>query len=306
MKSHNCLYILIILAMISAWIATGCAGGPPEQPIVTVSIEPQRYLLEQITGDRVQVRSLLTEGANPETYDPSVTHMHNLGKSIGYLRMGNIGFEAALIDKIREANPDLKIFDTSAGVEPILGTHAHGPHEHTAIDPHTWTSVKNAKIIAANMLKAMEQIDSGNKTYYRRNYEIFAARLDSIDSLITSRLAPHRGSSFMVWHPSLSYFARDYGLNQIVVGNAEHKESSVTDLRTAIDDARSRGASIFFFQKDFDSRQVSAINSELEACEVTINPLSYKWEDEIVRIAESIASGAAAPANDKQSTDKAS
>ena len=82
MKSHNCLYILIVLTLISGWIATGCAGGPPEQPIVTVSIEPQRYILEQITGDRVQVRSLLTEGANPETYDPSVTHMHNLGKSI--------------------------------------------------------------------------------------------------------------------------------------------------------------------------------------------------------------------------------
>lgn len=306
MKSHKFLYILVILAMVSGWIATGCAGGPAEQPIVTVSIEPQRYLLEQITGDRVQVRSLLTEGANPETYDPSVTHMHNLGKSIGYLRMDNIGFEAALIDKIREANPGLKIFDTSAGVDPIMGTHSHGPHEHSAIDPHTWTSVKNARIIAANMLKAMEQIDPRNKSYYRHNYEIFDARLDSIDSRIARRLAPYRGSSFMVWHPSLSYFARDYGLNQIVVGNVEHKESSISDLRAAIDDARSHGASIFFFQKDFDSRQVSAINSELEACEIIINPLSYNWEEEIIRIAESIASGAAATGNDEHSTDKAS
>ncbi len=300
MKSHNCLYILIILTLISGWIATGCAGGPPEQPIVTVSIEPQRYILEQITGDRVQVRSLLTEGANPETYDPLVTHMHNLGKSIGYLRMGNIGFEAALVDKIREANPGLRIFDTSAGVDPILGTHSHGPHEHTVIDPHTWTSVKNAKIIAANMLKAMEQIDSGNKGYYRRNYEIFASRLDSIDSLITERLAPHRGTSFMVWHPSLSYFARDYGLNQIVVGNAEHKESSVADLRRAIDNARSRGAEIFFFQKDFDSRQVSAINAELEANEININPLTYQWEDEIIRIAEAIADTPAPTATEEK------
>lgn len=289
MKSNNFIYILIIIAMVATWIATGCAGGPTEQPIVTVSIEPQRYILEQITGDRVQVRSLLTEGANPETYDPSVTHMHNLGNTLGYLRMGNIGFEAALIDKIREANPDLKIFDTSKGVQPIIGTHSHNGHMHQMVDPHTWTSVKNAKIIAANMLEAMEKIDSGNKDYYRRNYETFSLRLDSIDSLITRRLAPHKGTSFIVWHPSLSYFARDYELNQIVVGNSEHKENSISELRSAIDEARGRGASVFFFQKDFDSRQVSAINSGLEANEVNINPLSYRWEEEMLHIAESIA-----------------
>lgn len=289
MKSFNYIFSLFITVIACAWIITGCAGGPAEQRIVTVSIEPQRYLLEQITGDKVQVRSLLTEGANPETYDPSVTHMFNLGKSIGYLRMGNIGFEAAIIDKISEANPDLPIFDTSAGIVPILGTHSHGDHHHDVMDPHTWTSVKNAKTIALNMLEAMEKIDPANKQYYRRNYETFSARLDSIDNVITSRLIPCRGHSFMVWHPSLSYFARDYELNQVVVGNAEHKENSIADLRSSIDQARREGASIFFFQKDFDSRQVSAINSELEAHEVNINPLSYHWEEELLKIADAIA-----------------
>lgn len=289
MKSHNYIFSLIIAIITAAWIATGCAGGPAEQRIVTVSIEPQRYMLEQITGDRVQVRSLLTEGANPETYDPSVTHMFNLGNSLGYLMIGNIGFEAAIIDKISEANPDLPIFDTSEGVIPILGTHSHGGHSHTVVDPHTWSSVKNAKIIARNMLAAMEKIDPSNKAYYRRNYDNFAARLDSIDNVITARLAPHKGDSFIVWHPSLSYFARDYGLNQVVVGGSEHKESSIADLKESIDTARKRGASIFFFQKDFDSRQVSAINSELDAHEVTINPMTYNWENELLKIADAIA-----------------
>ena len=290
MKSHSIIIFLIVLCSLTGVrLITSCGSGPAERPIVTVSIEPQRYILEHITGDRVQVRSLLTEGANPESYDPSVTHMYNLGKSLGYLRMGNIGFEAALVDKISEANPGLKIFDTSAGVSPILGTHSHGDHEHSAVDPHTWTSVKNVKIIARNMLEAMQEVDPDNKTYYAHNYEAFAAHLDSLDNVITARLAPHRGKSFMVWHPSLSYFARDYGLNQVIVGNAENKDNSVNDLRTAIDSARSTGARIFFFQKDIDSRQVSAINSELQSDEVNINPLSYQWEDEIIRIADAIA-----------------
>lgn len=292
-KKVDTLFYIFITVLVLAGIASGCAGSPPEQRIVTVSIEPQRYMLEQITGDRIQVRSLLTEGANPETYDPSVTHMFNLGNSIGYLRIGNIGFEAAIIDKIRESNPNLPIFDTSSGIEPIIGTHSHDGHAHeVVVDPHTWTSVKNAKIIARNMLAAMVQIDPENGNYYRRNCDVFMARLDSIDSAISERLSRCRGISFMVWHPSLSYFARDYQLNQIVVGSADYKDISITDIKGSIDTARKRGASIFFFQKDFDSRQVSAINSELEAKEVSINPLSYHWADEIIKIADAVASSA--------------
>lgn len=287
---HNIIIVSLVLLMGSlAWFATGCASHPADQPIVTVSIEPQRYMLEQITGDKVQVRSLLTEGANPETYDPTVTHMFNLGNSLGYLKIGNIGFEAAIADKISESNPGLPIYNTSEGIVPVMGTHSHGDHEHEVVDPHTWSSVKNAKVIAGNMLRAMQEIDPANKHYYQHNYEQFVSRLDSIDAVITAMLAPHRGESFMVWHPSLSYFARDYGLNQVIVGSAEHKESSVGELKESIEEARAKGAKLFFFQKDYDSRQVSALNAEIEANEVDINPLSYQWGDEMIKIAEAIA-----------------
>ena len=291
MKSiHKILIVLAVLLVSSlTWLAVGCSTLTESQPIVTVSIEPQRYLLEQIVGDKVQVRSLLTEGANPETYDPTVTHMFNLGNSQGYLLIGNIGFEAAIADKVSEANPDLPTYNTSEGVIPVYGTHSHGDHVHESIDPHTWTSVKNARVITANMLAAMKELDPANADYYQKNFNNFSQRLDSLDTLIARRLANCHGKAFMVWHPSLSYFARDYGLEQIVVGNAEHKESSIAELRASIEKGRSQGARIFFFQKDYDSRQVAAINNEFAAVEVDINPLSYDWWDEMIKITDAIA-----------------
>ena len=57
-----------------------------------------------------------------------------------------------------------------------------------------------------------------------------------------------------VWHPSLSYFARDYGLEQISLGT-EGKEMSAKSLTEAIDKARDKGVGVFFFQKEYDSRQ---------------------------------------------------
>ena len=93
MKSN--IFPLTILLTVATWfgLLAACTSVDDHTPIVTVSIEPQKYLLEQITGDRVEVRTLIANGANPETFDPSVNHIMNLTKSIGFLRMGNIGFE---------------------------------------------------------------------------------------------------------------------------------------------------------------------------------------------------------------------
>lgn len=289
-KNFNIILLMLTAVTLVGWIAAGCSGAPPEQKIVTVSIEPQRYLLEQITGDKVQVRCLLSDGANPETYDPSMTHMLNLSNSLGYLRMGNIGFEAALLDKICESNPDLPIYNTSEGIVPVTGTHGHGEVTHEVTDPHTWSSVKNARVIARNMCEAMVEIDPANKDLYRKNHKAFDAHLDSLDRELSTMLAPVKGSAFLVWHPSLSYFARDYGLEQIVVGGHEHKEMSVIDLRSMIDEVKAHGVEVFFSQKDFDSRQVASVNEEIGARPVEIHPLSYNWENELRATAAALVS----------------
>lgn len=287
-KFPHLIYSLLLSVAMACAVA--CSSDLPEKKIVTVSIEPQKYLVEQIAGDRVQVRCLLADGANPETYDPSMTHMINLQKSAVYLRVGNIGFEAALIDKIHDSNPGLPIYDTSEGIAPIRGTHSHG-HGHEdedTPDPHTWTSVKNARVMADNILKALTEVDPDHATEYRANHGRLTARLDSIDHDFSRRLATLSGRSFLVWHPSLSYFARDYGLKQIVVGGAESKESSIEELRSAIDQASERGAEVFFSQTDLDSRHVSALNDELGARKVTVNLLSSDWEGEMNRIVDAL------------------
>lgn len=290
MKSNN-IFFLPIIVSLAAWLGllVACTATTHDTPIVTVSIEPQKYILEQITGNRVEIRTLIANGANPETFDPSVNHIINLTKSIGFLRMGNIGFEAAILDKVHSENPDLPIFNTSLGVMPVTGTHSHGGITHDVIDPHTWTSVKNVKIISKNMLIAMTEIDPSNADYYRSNYHRFAARLDSLDNELTIRLAPHKGEAFMVWHPSLSYFARDYGLEQITAGNADNKEVAMGTLKETIDHVSEHKARIFFYQKDLDSRQAEALSSQLGLTKVNINPLSYEWEKGMTAIADAIA-----------------
>lgn len=286
--------ILLLLVVVGVCVLCGCSSRPSAKPIITVSIQPQQYLLEQIVGDKVDVRCLLVNGGNPESYEPSLTHLMNLEKSEAYFRIGNVGFESAIIDRIRANNPDLKIYNTSDSVSLIIGTHTgiadddHQAHNHE-IDPHTWSSVRNGKIIATNMYKAMVNMDPRNEKYYTNRYNALMDRMDSLDMTISVMLEPKKGMAFMVWHPSLSYFARDYGLKQVSM-SVEGKEMSIKTMKSRINGAKDKSAAIFFSQKDFDTRQASVLTDELEIKVVPVNLLSYDWENELLGVATALAS----------------
>lgn len=274
--------------IILSCVMAACSGGRTDDtPVLTVSIEPQRKMLEELVGDRFSVVTLLGPGTDPESFEPTMSQRVAISETPALFTVGHLPFEPLLARSVGE---NAIVVDTSEGIEVVTGTHSHGHGEtHVDADPHVWTSLRNGKIMAANMLRALVDLDPEHTDEYNARYERMMHRLDSIDGVVDSALRNSGAHAFAIWHPSLSYFARDYGLNQVIVGNAENKDNSVNDLRTAIDSARSTGARIFFFQKDIDSRQVSAINSELQSDEVNINPLSYQWEDEIIRIADAIA-----------------
>lgn len=286
--SFNKIRALIVLlaAAVSLGFLSGCSGSNDGKRVAVVTIPPQKYFLEQIVGDKLEVKTLLPQSANPENYEPGMSHLVDLERASVYFTMGNIGFESAILPKLSANNPDLLIADSGEGLNLLTGTHDHCGHHHHhghdcgAPDPHTWSSVKNARVIAANMAAVVQRLDPDNSDYYHKRLLEFDARLDSMDKAIEARLAPHRGEHFLIWHPSLSYFARDYGLEQIAVGQ-EGKESSAISLGEKIERASAHGASLFFYQRDFDSRQVEALNDCVNAQIVEINPMNENWEAEI-------------------------
>lgn len=280
--------IFICFASIASMILASCSNAVQEKRMITVSILPQKFMLEKIVGDKFEISCMLNEGNNPEAYEPSMTHLMNIEHSVAYFCIGYIGFEYAIVDKAHINNPNLKIYNNSTGVEVINGTHFTPEGKEDEADPHLWTSVNNAIIISQNMLNAVVELDPDNAKTYTANFNKFKAELQSLDTRIKKLLAPKQGTAFLVWHPSLSYFARDYGLRQVSL-EYEGKEIPIDKLRENIDTAHESGASVLFVQREFDSRQAETIGSELGVKMVTINPMSYEWETELEKIANAIA-----------------
>ena len=283
--------VLLVCVCVAAMVAA-CAGGSKadieDARVITVSILPQKYFLEKIVGDRFDVKCMLDKGGNPETYEPSMSYMMNLEKSDAYFLMGNIGFELSIRSKIKEYNPDIKVCDVSEGIELISGSHHFDADDKEGIDPHTWTSVANARVIIKNMLDDVVELDPENKAEYESNYRDFDRELSEFQDSIALRLQPVKGGAFVVWHPSLSYFARDYGLEQISL-EYDGKEVPVKYLEKKVAYAVSRKPSVFFFQKGMDTNQAQAVNAQIGTRLVEINPLGYNWKYEIRKIADALS-----------------
>lgn len=288
-KKYNLITIGMLISLLSIMIV-GCRSNHHQQKIVIVSIQPQKAVLSEIVGDEYDVVCLLNSDNNPEAFEPSVSNLVSFESSDAYFRIGNIGFELAILNNVRTNAPNLKIYDTSKGVELLKGGHGHvlgHKHEHE-IDPHIWTSVPNMMVIAKNMYDAMLEIDPEHSDEYTKNYNKLKTRLEALNNELAETLKPCCGTSFAVWHPSLSYFANDYGLNQVSI-ELEGKESSIKHLQDKIEEAKENDIKVFFLQKAFDGRRVEPITQEICNNVVTINPMRNKWENEMRVIANAIA-----------------
>lgn len=299
MKNYHAILKLTVTAIIiSSTAIWGCRkkeAPADDRPVVVVSMNAQRQMLEQIAGDDFQIHTLMPNGENPETFDPSAASRKLVADADMYFSTGYLTFEGNLSLNSKSVT---KFIDTSIGIEPIYGTHG-APRKTTGFlsgeerkrseaDPHVWASVKNAQLMAANMVRGLSTLKPENAGQYIARAKTYIAHLDSLDHALAAQLDTVDMKSFLVWHPSLSYFARDYGLNQIAIGH-EAKEPSASGMREVINEAKDNGIRTFFYQKSLDSRKAEAIGASIGATMVVIDPMAYDWEGTLKEVANAIS-----------------
>ena len=301
-KAMRKIYLLLLITLLVASCKPKGTQSEDDKPVITVTIEPLRYFTEAIAGDRFTVKSMVPKGSSPETYDPTPQQLVDLAKSKAYFRIGHIGFEQIWMDKLADNAPHLQFFDTSRGIDLIYDdSHvhhsephstqdaAHGNHIHAAgVEPHIWNSAVNAQIIAGNILNALCAIDKSNDSIYIERYNVLCGQIEQTDSLIRQMLSnPDADRAFMIYHPALSYFARDYGLHQIPI-EAGGKEPSPAHLKELINTCKEENVHIIFVQPEFDRRNAELIARQTGTEVVDINPLSYDWKEEMMKTAKAL------------------
>ena len=279
----------IIPALVVLFGLYSCApSAPDESKVVTVSIEPLRYVVNQIAGDDVAVNVLTPVGASPETYQPTPRQLVDLDKSRAYIKVGTLGFEKTRLEQMTANTPHLLEVNASAGIDSLPDVCSHHDHASDGTDPHTWMSCANMRIIAANVCEALCQEDTASVDDYTRNLAAFNHKVDSVEKVVMASLANVKSKTFLIYHPALGYFARDYGLHQLSV-EQDGKEPSAARIAQLIDNCRRDSVRVIFIQKEHSGRAARRISEATGIPVVEINPLSYQWDEQMVNIAKALA-----------------
>lgn len=263
--------ILSIFALLLLFV--GCA----ERKVMVenraiVSIAPLKPLVESILGDDFEVSVLVPQGASPETFEPTPKQLREVETARFVFGTGVLEFEQELLHRIARNE---QIINTSQGIELIQGSCSHAHHSHHnhahGVDPHIWCSPKSLIGMSRNIYSAIitEMPDS---VKYKMAYNDLIIKLSELHKDVADKCWEKPYTTFMIYHPALTYLARDYGLIQVAVEN-EGKEPSAKHLAHIIELAREKEIKHILYQSEFPASSVEIICRDIDATAVEINPL---------------------------------
>lgn len=274
----------VVFGSILFW---GCNGQKTEKNVVSVSIPPLSFLVDELTGKGLEVNVMVPEGASHATYSPTTRQMQKLSDSDIFFQIGYLGYEKAFQRNLNSLNPDMVVVNLSDNVQLIRGPEInHGDHVHEGgIDPHIWMS----PAIMLDLLPAMKNtiiaIHPEMEEVVLKNYANLYEVVERLHEEFVEVGKQMENKGFMIFHPALTYTARDYGLTQIPIEH-EGKEPSPSQLREII--RKGQDVPVIFIQKEYDIRSAQLIAEETGAEIVQINPMEYNWISGMNQIKDAI------------------
>lgn len=290
------MYRFLLAALVA--LGLGACSAQQQQSLNAecfVSILPLKYIVEQIVGEDLTIKVLVPAGASPETFEPTPKQFVELNKAPMIFNVGLIDFETTLLAKIEDQN---KIINLSRGIDLIEGSCSHGrkqhargamtaPHDHPhGVDPHVWTSPKALQIMAKNAFEAIED-RYPDSVKYRENYQRLIEKLQELDRRTREKIQRSGIRYFIVYHPALTYYARDYGIRQVAI-EADGKEPSARQIGEIIRNARRDGVNKIFYQNQFPQSVVEIIARDIKAQYIEIDPLAEQVIENIDRFTDLI------------------
>jgi zinc transport system substrate-binding protein len=275
---------------------------------IFVSIAPQKYFVQQIGGDLVDVQIMVPPGADPHTYEPKPRQMVAIATARLYFAIG-VEFEKVHLKKIVSMHPQMEVVHMDRGIEKIpMPAHrrhraeevrsnkadsrpetfgsasADRRHSRDGLDPHIWLSPPLVKIQARTILKALQGSDPLHRSHYESNFQQFSSRIDELDVQLQAIFENEQGLQFMVFHPAWGYFARAYGLKQLPV-EIEGKNPKPAQVKQLIEHARKNRIKVIFVQPQFSAKSARLIAQEIGGEVAFVDPMAENWSANLREVA---------------------
>ena len=271
--------------IICALLIVGCTTkSDSDKKTIFVTITPMQSIIEEITAGDFDIEVIVPKGASPETFEPTPKQVTSFSDAEFIFSTGIIDFEHSLVERI---SGDAEVVNLSNGIELIAGSCSHGNHQHKhGVDPHIWTSPRALRTMVTNAHKAI-MVHYPDSVKYTEATGRLLERIDALDTYCATRIKAEGVEAMMIYHPAYTYYARDYGIEQIAIEH-DGKEPSLRQTTALIEKAKEHGVKAILRQPQYSEDKVRAIANDAGAEIITTDPLAEDILGEIERVTEII------------------
>lgn len=242
-----------------------------DQVKVLVSFYPLYEFTKIIGGEKIDVSIIIPPGIEPHDWEPTIQDLQKM-QSSDMIVINGIGFEP-WITKLVAANPNVMIIDTSNGIS-LLEKNKNVFNNQIQNDPHVWLDPVLAKKQIQSIAIGLIKVDPQNSDYYQENVKLYNKKLDLLDKKIRDELSFCMKKDFLAFHDSFSYFAKEYGLNQItIVGVNPNEEPTAVVLQKIIQKSKDLNLHIIFTEESINPRISQVIANEIGAQVLILSPI---------------------------------
>lgn len=267
MKKLTLLFLIIAAVFSFSACGTENASKTDKDKIdIIATLFPQYDFARAITGDKANVKMLLSPGTESHDYDPTPAAVLEISEADIFIYTGD-SMETWAAEMLKNINTEkVRVLDCTQGIE---FRRSDDEHDHE-IDPHVWTSPVNAGIMVKNILDAVCTVDPGNTEYYRSNADNYLKQLEELDAEFRTIVAEGKrkeivfGSRF-----ALKYFAEEYGLSYTAaIASCESEdEPSVSVMNSIIEKVKTEKIPVVYYEELTEPRIAQKI-AEATGCEI--------------------------------------
>ena len=241
MNFRKTLFGLIILTVLTTTVSAKAKKSDKtnNKLKVVATIFPEYDWTREILGDKasnVELTLLLANGVDLHSYQPSIQDIAKVSTADIFIYVGGES-DAWVKDALKNAkNKNMKVInlletlgDKVKTEEVKEGMQAEEEEEEIEYDEHVWLSLRNAKILSAEIASSLCEKDPANAAAYKTNLAVYTARLDALDAKYAATVKAGSKNTILFGDRfPFRYLTDDYGLDYYAafVGCSAETEAS--------------------------------------------------------------------------------
>lgn len=185
-------------------------------------------ITRQVTGEALQVESLLPSGADPHIYEAVPADAARIATAQVIVRNG-LNLEGWLDKLVAAAGNRKPIITAASRVLPIRSE----VHEDS-YDPHAWMDPYNGLLYAEVIAEELTRIYPDKKEIFDANLQIFKEKIKLLDRRIQVlvKSVPKEKRIIITSHDAFRYFANRYGFKvQSILGTTTDADVQLSDMK---------------------------------------------------------------------------